>query len=234
MIRELENSEIIFIELSFFVFLFSWVFFFSDFSFVVIECCGILISVLLLPLFHFLPLLLPYMASSGSGGFGGSSGSNSSSGRSAINNPLNPYFLHRLDSTCLILVSLLLIGDSHDFWTRAMTIALSIKNKLGFIDGLIPKSTSNDLSLLPTWIHYNNMVISWILNLVSKEISTSVIFTNSAHDIWLNLKDRFQQSNGPRIFQLHRELINLHQDQNSVGVYYTKLKAIWEVYMWRG
>ena len=47
-------------------------------------------------------------------------------------------------------------------------------------------------------------------------------------DIWNDLKDRFQQSNGPPIFQLKRELVNLTQDQHSIGVYFTKLKALWE------
>ena len=109
-----------------------------------------------------------------------------------------------------------------------MTIALSVKNKLGFIDGSIPKPIGTNSSLISTWIRNNNMVISQILNSVSKEISASVIFTESAYEIWLDLKDRFQQSNGPRIFQLRRELINLHQYQNSAGIYFTKLKAIWE------
>lgn len=72
------------------------------------------------------------------------------------------------------------------------------------------------------------MVISWILNSVSKEISASIVFADSAQEIWLDLKDRFQQSNGPRIFQLRRELINHCQGQTSVSVYFTKLKALWE------
>ncbi|XP_073270356.1 uncharacterized protein [Primulina huaijiensis] len=72
------------------------------------------------------------------------------------------------------------------------------------------------------------MVISWILNSVSKEILASIIFAESALEIWQDLKDRFQQSNGPRIFQLRRELINHRQGQTSVSVYFTKLKTIWE------
>ena len=52
------------------------------------------------------------------------------------------------------------------------------------------------------------MVISWILNSVSKEILASIIFSESAYEIWLDLKERFQQSNGPIIFQLRRKLIN--------------------------
>ena len=72
------------------------------------------------------------------------------------------------------------------------------------------------------------MVISWILNSVSKEILASIIFSESAYEIWLDLKERFQQSNGPRIFQLRRELINHKQHQNSVAIYFTKLKALYE------
>lgn len=55
-----------------------------------------------------------------------------------------------------------------------MIIGLSIKNKIGFIDG-----TFN-----------NHVVISCILNSVSKPISASLIFTDSAREIWLDLKDR--------------------------------------------
>ena len=56
------------------------------------------------------------------------------------------------------------------------------------------------MNLLSSWIRNNNIVISWILNSVSKEILASIIYSDSAFDIWLDLKDRFQQSNGPRIF----------------------------------
>ena len=89
-----------------------------------------------------------------------------------------------------------------------MTIALFVKNKLGFIDGTIPHLDSTDMSLVGSWIHNNNIVISWILNSVSKEISASILFSNSAREIWIDLQDRFRQSNGPRIFQLCRDLLN--------------------------
>ena len=56
----------------------------------------------------------------------------------------------------------------------------------------------------------------------------SLIYVESAHEMWTDLRDRFQQKNGPRIFQLKRDLINLAQEQLSIGCYFTKLKAIWE------
>ncbi|EXC16177.1 hypothetical protein L484_024345 [Morus notabilis] len=93
-------------------------------------------------------------------------------------------------------------GDNYASWSRAMMIALSVKNKLGFIDGSITKPEGTDLNLLSSWIRNNNMVISWILNSVSKEISARSLFAEFAFEIWFDFKDRFQQSNDPRIFQL--------------------------------
>ncbi|XP_073027729.1 uncharacterized protein [Primulina eburnea] len=153
---------------------------------------------------------------------------NMQTGRSPVDDQSNPYFLHHSDNPGLLLVSQQLTGENFPSWSRATTIALSVKNKLGFIDGSIPKPPESDLALTNAWIRNNNIVISWLLNSVSKEISASVLFVESAEDIWKDLKDRFQQSNAPRIFQLRRELVNLRQDQDPVGIYFTKLKAIWE------
>lgn len=141
---------------------------------------------------------------------------------------VSPYYLHHSDSPGLVLVSQPLTGDNFTSWYRAMIIALSVKNKLGFVDGSISKPIDSDSNLLSSWKRNNNIVISWILNSVSKDISASIIFAESASEIWQDLKDRFMQSNGPRLFQLHRELINHRQGNLSVSVYFTKLKTVWE------
>ncbi|KAK3193185.1 hypothetical protein Dsin_024495 [Dipteronia sinensis] len=141
-------------------------------------------------------------------------GSNSSMSNSAINDASSPYFLHHSDNPGLVLVSQPLIEENYASWSRSMLIALSVKNKLRFIDGSIPKHGYSDLIQLNSWIRNNNIVISWILNFVSKEISASVIYTESAYEIWLDLKDRFQQRNAPRIFQLRRDLMSHVQGQN--------------------
>ncbi|KAL5577328.1 hypothetical protein UlMin_019027 [Ulmus minor] len=132
--------------------------------------------------------------------------------RSAIEEPSNPYYLHHSDSPGLVLVSQQLIGENYTIWSRVMLIALFMKNKLGFIDGSISEPPGTDANLYNSWIRNNNMVISWILNSISKEISTSIIFATSAREIWLDLRDSFQQKNEPRIFQLKRELMNLRQE----------------------
>ncbi|XP_068643006.1 uncharacterized protein [Aristolochia californica] len=142
--------------------------------------------------------------------------------------PSNSYYIHYSDSPGQVLVSQLLTGENYISWSCAMLIALSVKNKVGFVDGFIPEPQSVDPILLNSWTWNNNMVLSWILNSVSKEIFASIIFTASAREIWLDLWDRFQQRNDQRFFQLKRELMNLHQDKDSVSTYFTKLKTIWE------
>ena len=114
---------------------------------------------------------------------GSSLSSGASNGNSAIDDPLSPYFLHHTDNPGLSLVSQLLTGENYASWSRAMMIALSMKNKLGFIDGSLPKPTSTDENLLSSWIRNNYVVISWILNSASKDILASIIFSESAVEI---------------------------------------------------
>ncbi|KAL5752352.1 hypothetical protein ACOSQ2_022859 [Xanthoceras sorbifolium] len=89
------------------------------------------------------------------------------SSRSTITEPSDPYFLHHSDSPGLILVTQPLTGgENYSTWSRAMLIAFSVKNKLGFIDGSIPKPSGIDLELVNSWTRNNNVVIFWILNFI--------------------------------------------------------------------
>lgn len=72
------------------------------------------------------------------------------------------------------------------------------------------------------------MVISWILNSIPKELAASVIYIDLAYEMWSDLKERFSQGNGPQVFQLHKAISVLSQDQMSVSSYFTKLKGLWD------
>lgn len=145
-----------------------------------------------------------------------------------LEDPSNPYYLHHAENPGQILVSQPLTGDNYPSWSRAMMLALFAKNKRGFIDGSLPEPLDGDSVTLNSWNRNNAIVVSWLLNSISKDISASLLYTTSATAIWQDLKDRFEQSNGPKMFQLRRDLMNLRQDRSSISVYFTKLKTIWE------
>ncbi|XP_060968835.1 uncharacterized protein LOC133036299 [Cannabis sativa] len=148
--------------------------------------------------------------------------------KSPLEDPTNPYYLHHGDNPGNVLVSQLLTGqDNYISWSRAMQLSISVKNKLGFLDGTIPKPPPSDYILYNAWVRNNNIVISWILNSVSKEISSSILYDESAA-IWADLKVRFYQRNGPHIYNLRKGLMNLRQENQSISMYFTKLKTIWE------
>ncbi|KAL8113534.1 hypothetical protein AgCh_020747 [Apium graveolens] len=69
-----------------------------------------------------------------------------------------------------------------------MEIALSSKLKLGFVDGTHLKPEANS-PLLLHWTWCNNMVTTWILNSVSIIIRNSVVYMQTALDIWKDLED---------------------------------------------
>ncbi|XP_076941934.1 uncharacterized protein LOC143611642 [Bidens hawaiensis] len=138
----------------------------------------------------------------------------------------NPLFLHQSDRPGMILVSKSFDGSGFGVSKRAMTIALSAKNKLVFVNGEFVSPT--DTSQISLWNRCHDMVISWILNVLSREISASVLYVTSARQLWLELNDRYGQDNGAKYYQLQKSLSDLVQGDSDVASYFTKLKTIWD------
>ncbi|GJW69655.1 hypothetical protein Tco_0126572 [Tanacetum coccineum] len=97
-----------------------------------------------------------------------------------INSPNNPLYLHPNDHP-------------------GMMIALNAKNKLKIVTGemIEPTVESEERAL---WERTNDMIISWILNTISDQISNNLNFVNSASALW----------------------------NEFIKVYYHKLKGLWD------
>ena len=63
---------------------------------------------------------------------------------------------------------------------------------------------------------------------LSPEIALSVMWFDTAVDLWCDLKHRFYQGDIFRIAELEEELFAVKQGDFSVTVYFTKLKGICE------
>ncbi|XP_075076488.1 uncharacterized protein LOC142163133 [Nicotiana tabacum] len=110
-----------------------------------------------------------------------------------------------------------------------MRIALQAKRKLGFVLGTCKKS-SFEPALHEDWETCNANVLSWIMNTVSPELLSGIVYASNTHLVWEDLKERFDKVNRVRIFQLHREIATISQGTDSVSTYFTKLKELWAEY----
>lgn len=123
----------------------------------------------------------------------------------------NPYFLHSSDHASLVHISdrLQSSADFHS-WRRSVRMALNVRNKLGFIDGTIPKPPDSHRDA-GSWSRCNDMVATWLMNSVSKSIGESLLFMNKAEAILKNLLARFRQNDAPRVYEIKQRLASIQQ-----------------------
>nr|XP_016451307.1 PREDICTED: uncharacterized protein LOC107776009 [Nicotiana tabacum] len=72
------------------------------------------------------------------------------------------------------------------------------------------------------------MVTSWILNSLSKDLADSLQYVVDAKELWQELEDRYDQTNGAKLYQLERKINDLSQGTLDITGYYTKMKKLWE------
>ncbi|XP_069149162.1 uncharacterized protein [Solanum lycopersicum] len=139
----------------------------------------------------------------------------------------NPLYIHPSDNPSLILVPVVFEGVGYRSWRRGIMRSLSVKDKLGFINGELkrPSSTSPQYR---QWERCDNMVISWILNSLSKDIADSVEYVSDAVELWKEIEDRYDQTNGAKLFQIQKDINDLSQGVLDVTVYYTRMKKLRE------
>ncbi|KAL0387398.1 UNVERIFIED_CONTAM: Retrovirus-related Pol polyprotein from transposon RE1 [Sesamum radiatum] len=97
-----------------------------------------------------------------------------------------------IENSGLTLVSAPLTGDNYLCGSKAVRFALGAKKKLSFIDGRSVRPTNNSEEL-DEWIRIDCMIITWILNSVSKEIVDAFIYATSARALWLELEARLRK-----------------------------------------
>ncbi|KAK4279348.1 hypothetical protein QN277_011143 [Acacia crassicarpa] len=102
----------------------------------------------------------------------------------------SPYYIHPNENPALVLVAPPLDGQNYHGWARAMRMALLSKNKLQFVDGSLLPPPSSD-PIFPIWQRCNNLVQGWLMRSISPTIAMSILWFDTAHEIWNDLRSRF-------------------------------------------
>ncbi|CAM8899443.1 unnamed protein product [Rhodiola kirilowii] len=110
-------------------------------------------------------------------------------------------------------------------WRKAMEIALSARDKLEFVEGQIPVPV--DVKQKARWKRCNNVIMTWILNSVSRNVVGQILHSETVAVAWKSLHMKYGGSNVSRKFSLQQEIANLMQGDMDVSNYHEKLVNLW-------
>lgn len=134
----------------------------------------------------------------------------------------HPLYLHASDGPGSMSVGIQLTGmENYMLWSRAMKVALLGRNKLGFVDGSVKRETYGS-AFAPRWDRCNGNV--------SRDLLSGVLFRSNAHMVWTELEDRFNKTNGSKLYALHKEIFTMCQGTASVSIYYSRRRDLWDEY----
>ena len=112
-----------------------------------------------------------------------------------------------------------------------MSIALTVKNKIAFVNGSLVQQNTTNHSFHIVWLGSNNLVLSWLMNSIAKDICGSFLYFTTTFDIWEELRIRYLRSDGPRVFSLEKSLSYTFQNSKSLTEYFSEFKALWDEYI---
>ncbi|XP_049391483.1 uncharacterized protein LOC125855849 [Solanum stenotomum] len=144
-----------------------------------------------------------------------------------IENANSSLYMHPSDNSGATLVPIPFDGTGFRSWKRGVYRALSVKNKFGFVNREC-KRPDLETPQYHQWERCDNIVTSWILNSLVKEIADSVEYVNDSFELWRELEDRYDQTNGAKLYQIQREINDLSQGTLDITTYYTRMKRLWE------
>lgn len=140
---------------------------------------------------------------------------------------ISPYDLSASDNPGAVISQPLLNGRNYDEWAQNLRVALSARKKFGFIDGTIPKPTT-DSTDHEDWMANNHLLVTWIKLTIEPKLRSNISHKEYAKDLWDHIKRRFALKSGARYQQLRASLANCRQAGSSVEDYFGRLTKIWD------
>ncbi|KAH6813511.1 xylem NAC domain 1 [Perilla frutescens var. frutescens] len=118
-------------------------------------------------------------------------------------------------------------GRNFHIWCRAVKRGLISRNKLRIINSSIPPPRADSVDYMQ-WLKVDYLVFNWISNSMNKEIARGFQHLDTSSQLWDELYKRFGSRNGPRLYQLRREIATYSQQNQSVMLYFNNLTSLWD------
>ncbi|KAK9190616.1 hypothetical protein WN943_019223 [Citrus x changshan-huyou] len=128
----------------------------------------------------------------------------------------------------LKLSSVALNGLNYVPWSRAVTLSLGGKRKLGYTNGNSVCPDSKDPKY-EDWIANDQLVRSWILNSMEPHIAEIFTFSNSSKELWDSISELYgSNNNSARVFELKCEIAVAEQGDKTFSEHLGYLKKLWD------
>ncbi|XP_070679367.1 uncharacterized protein [Malus domestica] len=125
------------------------------------------------------------------------------------------------------LCSVLLNKFNYLPWSRTVSLALGGRSKLRYVNGTIKPPESTSLSF-DAWHSNDQLVMSWILNLMEPKLSKLFSYSGISHILWEDVKEMYgSQNNVARVFELKKSLAGLKQGDQSFIQHLGSMKSMW-------
>ncbi|CAL1371157.1 unnamed protein product [Linum trigynum] len=164
-------------------------------------------------------------ASTSSGGNNNNNNNTTLTAQAQLPTMTNPFYVN--PNEALVFPIKLTGTNNYNQWSRTVRVALKSKNKMGFINGIIPIPDSLHASY-PAWEQSNTSVLFMILGSLHPSLVDSISSMENARVVWNDLKQRFGQADNMRISDLQTVVYTSKQGNKSVNEFYTELKSYWE------
>jgi len=125
----------------------------------------------------------------------------------------HPLYLSTSDIPGAVQIGIQLTGmENYSLWSRAMQLTLLTKNKMGFIDGSLRRDDFKEELEKKQWDRCNAMVLSWLMNNVSTDLVSGILFRSNAALVWNDLTERFDKVNKSCIFISTKQLLRMFKE----------------------
>ncbi|XP_020260332.1 uncharacterized protein LOC109836748 isoform X2 [Asparagus officinalis] len=115
-------------------------------------------------------------------------------------------------------------GANYLLWAQAFRIFIGAQSKLPHLLASPPPTSDPTYN---SWLSSDYCVMTWLLNSMEAQISSSVMFLTTAKEMWDNLKIMYgNEKNVSRVFKIYERLFAFKQGDKSVPEFFGELKGL--------
>ena len=116
-------------------------------------------------------------------------------------------------------------GNNYLQWAQLVRATLKGRKKLSHLEGNSPAKTD---SKYEDWDNEDSLIMTWLWNSMTPEISRNCMFFSTAKEIWENLCQTYSMKKDTAAwYEIENKIFHTSQGSLSVTNYYGMLNGLW-------